>query len=157
MVREFATASTLPTRSSVQRWPITSEARRSLTTEIHEVATDLVTLAASGAEDSSPLHVAHVSAERAARRLERLRRVLDEGHVVDEPGVAVIGRRVSIREDDSTIADYTLVAPGEGDPSRGWISADSPLGAAILNGRSGSIVQFATPAGVRSVAIVSVG
>ena len=46
-----------------------------------------------------------------------------------------------------------LVLPGDGDPSRGLISADSPLGWAILNCRPGNIAEIDAPAGMHSVTV----
>jgi transcription elongation GreA/GreB family factor len=48
------------------------------------------------------------------------------------------------------------VFPGGGDPAQGWISADSPLGSAILGCMPGDRVDVTAPAGPRVVTMVSV-
>jgi transcription elongation GreA/GreB family factor len=98
-----------------------------------------------------------LSIAKAARRLERLRGVLAGAEVVDDPGRAVIGRRVTVRENDATEETYGLVAPGDGDPGQGWISADSPLGTVVLDRRAGDTVEIPAPGGRRQVTVVRVG
>ena len=51
---------------------------------------------------------------------------------------------------------YTIVFPGDGDPSRGWVSADSPLGSAVLGARAGESVHVAAPVGRWRVTVVAV-
>ena len=58
-----------------------------------------------------------------------------------------------LRGDDGSRVTYALVAPGEGAPSQGRISADSPLGAAILGRRAGDTVEIDAPAGRRRVTV----
>ncbi len=67
----------------------------------------------------------------AASRLERLRRVLNEGYVVKPDGQAVIGSRVTVRHADGEQELYELVAPGEAAVRQGRISTDAPLGASM--------------------------
>ena len=75
---------------------------------------------------------------------------------VDDADRAVIGRRVMIREQDGHAVTYALVFPGDGDPALGWISADAPLGAAILGHRAGDAVEVVAPAGRRTVTLVTI-
>ena len=63
--------------------------------------------------------------------------VLDAAEQIHEPDRAVIGRRVTLLEEEGESVIYTLVFPGDGDPAQGWISADSPLGSAVLGCRPG--------------------
>lgn len=48
---------------------------------------------------------------------------------------------------------YTIVGPGEVSPREGKISAQSPVGSALMNRRVGEIIEVQTPAGVHSFRI----
>jgi transcription elongation factor GreA len=82
--------------------------------------------------------------------------VLDACEKVHEQDRAVIGRRVTVREDEGDLVTYALVFPGDGDPVRGFISADSPIGAALLGRTPGDIVEVDAPVGRRVVTVLSV-
>ena len=82
---------------------------------------------------------------KAARRLDVLSAVLDASEKVHEPDRAVIGRRVTLLEEGGDSVTYALVFPGDGDPLQGWISADSPLGAAVLGCTAGDRVEVIAP------------
>jgi transcription elongation GreA/GreB family factor len=49
-----------------------------------------------------------------------------------------------------------LVFPGDGDSTQGWISADSPTGAAILGSGPGDMVEVIAPVGRRMVTVPAV-
>ena len=68
----------------------------------------------------------------------------------------IIGRRVTLLEEEGDSVTYALVFPGDGDPVQGWISADSPLGAAVLGCTPGDTVEVMAPAGPRVVTVLSV-
>jgi transcription elongation GreA/GreB family factor len=131
---------------------MTSEARSHLIDEVAALRRDVAI--ASGA-DPAP-GVVHVPAAQAARRLVTLEAVLAAARVVDDDGTAVIGRRVTLLEDDGTRVTYALVFPGDGDPLLGWLSVESPLGAAVAAARAGDVVTVEAPAGRRHVAVVHV-
>ncbi len=160
MIPASATASASLTPSPAQRWPVTSEARNLLLAELDHLAAEVArpaTAPPDAGADEAASPVLDLSIARAARRLERLRAVLAGAELVDDPGRAVIGRRVTVREDDATEETYALVAPGDGDPGQGWISADSPLGTAVLDRRAGDAVEIPAPGGRRQVTVVWVG
>jgi transcription elongation GreA/GreB family factor len=46
--------------------------------------------------------------------------------------------------------------PGDGDPARRCVSADSPLGSALLGARPGAAVEVAAPGGSWSVVVLAV-
>lgn len=89
-------------------------------------------------------------------RIDTIRDVLQSATVVDEPLLAVVGRRVTYLEDDGSRHTVALVIPGDGDPRQGWISADAPLGAALLGARPGQGVVVHAPVGDRRVEILEV-
>lgn len=130
-------AQSLAPSASRRAWPMTSEAWRALAADVR----------AATLESSRP---------HAARRLDTLRTVLGAAECVDDEGVVVIGRRATIREEDGSTVAYAIVFPGDGDPTMGWVSADSPLGAALLGSRAGDRVDVDAPAGRRTVEVVDV-
>jgi transcription elongation factor GreA len=136
---------------------MTPDAWRALHAEEQQLEDDLRRLAADPAIED-PTRV-HLPARDAVRRLAALRDVLAAADPVDGDteggGRAVIGHRVTFL-DDGELVTYALVIPGQGDPMHGWISADSPLGAALLEARPGEVVAFLAPAGPRRVEVVRI-
>lgn len=136
-----------------QRWPMTSEACERLVDEIAQLRQDLSALAGQGLEEG----IVRLSLATAARRLDTLQRVLEcSDIVVHDAPVAAIGRRATLRDEDGESVCYAIVFPGDGDPTEGWISADSPLGAAILGRRPGETVAVDAPVGPWRVTLVQV-
>jgi transcription elongation GreA/GreB family factor len=145
--------SELPIRrpSAEQRWPMTREAWFTLVDEVGRLRTDL----ASPAGDQA-VGVVDLAVFKAERRLNVLSAVLDTAERIHGPSAAVIGRRVTVLEAEGESVTYTLAFPGDGDPAKGWISADSPLGSAVLGCLPGDNVEVAAPAGRRVVTVLSV-
>jgi len=139
--------------SANRRWPMTGEAWLTLVDELGQLRIDLAALAGASARHESALHV---PVFKAARRLDVLSGVLDASEKVHEPDRAVIGRRVTLLEEEGDSVTYALVFPGDGDPVQGWISADSPLGAAVLGCTPGDTVEVDAPVGRRAVTVLSV-
>lgn len=134
-----------------QRWPMTPEAWDTLVNELGRLRADVVSLAGDVAEGVTDLAVV-----MTARRLDVLSAVLDAAEQIHTPERAVIGRRITVLEPEGESVVYTLVFPGDGDPARGWISADSPLGSAVLGCEPGDRVEVIAPAGRRIVTVLSV-
>jgi hypothetical protein len=139
--------------TSDRRWPMTKEAWLMLVEELGQLRVDIALLDDAGARDDG---VIHLPAFKAARRFDVLSRVLDASEQVQEPDLAVIGRRVTLLEEGGDSVTYALVFPGDGDPVQGWISADSPLGAAVMGCKPGDQTEVAAPAGSRVVSVLSV-
>jgi len=136
-----------------RRWPMTGEAWLTLVDELGQLRSDVGAFAASADPEDG---VVHLPGFRAIRRLDVLSAVLDKSEKVHEPDRAVIGRRVTVLEEGDDRVTYELVFPGDGDPVRGWISADSPLGGALLGCSPGDIVEVDAPGGRRVVTVLSV-
>jgi transcription elongation GreA/GreB family factor len=66
-----------------------------------------------------------------------------------------VGSRVRLQDLEGEAA-YALVQPEEADPFAGLVSAESPLGRALLGRAPGERVSVRAPGGVRVVTIVSV-
>jgi hypothetical protein len=139
--------------TSNQRWPMTGEAWLTLVDEVGQLRINVAELADAGVPDDGLVHLPFI---KAARRLDVLSAVLDSAEKVGEQDRAVIGRRVTLLEEDGDAVSYALVFPGDGDPVQGWISADSPLGSAVLGCAPGDAVQVMAPAGPRVITVLSV-
>lgn len=137
--------------SREQRWPMTGEAWLTLIDELGRLRSDVASLAGG-----LPHGVADLAVVKAVRRLDVLSAVLDAAEPIHEPERAVIGRRVTVLEAEGESVTYRLVFPGDGDPPQGWISADSPLGSAVLGCAPGDRVEVTAPAGRRVVTVLSV-
>lgn len=134
-------------------WPMTAQTAAALATEVRSVEADLAALRtrSPGGDGSAGLVAA------AIQRLGDLQAVLGLARITDEPGTVLIGRRVTIETDDGERARFWLVLPADGDPDRGWIGADSPLGMALLDRRLGDRITVLAPAGAWGARVVDVG
>jgi len=138
-------------RTERREWPMTSHAQRRLADEVAELRRDALMLVGGTSDDD----VIRLPATQVARRLETLSAVLDGAVVVDDPGTVAIGRRATLLDQQGRTTTYAVVYPGEGDPSLGWVSADSPLGSAILGTRAGQTVVVAAPSGSWTATVVA--
>ena len=66
-----------------------------------------------------------------------------------------MGSRVRVRDADGD-AEFAIVPHQDADISQERVSADSPLGRALLGRRLGDEVRFHAPGGVLSVTVVAV-
>ncbi|HEY6057059.1 MAG TPA: GreA/GreB family elongation factor [Candidatus Limnocylindrales bacterium] len=105
-------------------------------------------------KDDGPVPVWLIEQEQA--RLARLQADLRCAQVVDPDGRAVIGARVTLRDANGTATTYTVVVPGEGDPTRSRVPADSALGRLLLGRRAGAVLVLKDPAGPRELVVVAV-
>ena len=137
--------------SREQRWPMTGEAWFTLVDEPGRLRADVASLAGELADD-----VVDLAVIKTARRLDVLSAVFDAAERIHESEQAVIGRRVTVLEPEGESVTYRLAFPGDGDPAQGRISADSPLGSAVLGCWPGDRVEVTAPAGRRVVTVLSV-
>jgi len=133
-------------------WPLTRAARTDLVDEIARVRQELTSMTGQGIEEG----VFRLPVSMAVRRLDALMEVLERCQVVDDTDCVAIGRHATLRDADGEPMSCLVALPGDGDPANGRISADSPLGAAILGARPGDAVEVAAPAGSWSVTVVAV-
>jgi transcription elongation factor GreA len=152
----------LQIRSSPRAMPMTQEVFSRLEAEAERLVDQLPQLQAQARQHGvsgdprSPTVLAAGDLHLASRRLEMLRRVLEQAEVVEPDGRVVIGSRVTVRHADGEIETYELVAPGEADARQGRISPDSPLGAALLGRREDDVTYMEAPAGRVKLTITSV-
>lgn len=84
-------------------------------------------------------------------RIQELEYLLKHATIVENDGakmgVADIGARVTIQEEDYPAETFQLVGVKEADPSKGRISHESPIGQALMGKRAGDEVEVETPNG----------
>jgi transcription elongation factor GreA len=91
-------------------------------------------------------------------RIAEIENILRHSMVISENNrssslVAEIGCTVELASGSQQIK-FSLVGKGEGDPTRGEISSDSPLGKAILGRAIGERVRVSTPGGNKHYKII---
>jgi transcription elongation factor GreA len=90
---------------------------------------------------------------RLERRIAEVESRLARAEVVsggvDAHGRAAIGARVRLQRVDAADPqiEYELVSSVEGDPSRGMLSVESPIGVALLGRTAGETVEVDAPGG----------
>lgn len=95
---------------------------------------------------------------RAHPALEKLRAELDRATIIDPVAlpqdVVTMDSRVQF-EDLATgeIEEYTLTFPESADINEGRLSILAPIGTALLGYRTGAIVDWPTPGGIRRLKI----
>jgi regulator of nucleoside diphosphate kinase len=90
--------------------------------------------------------------------LEKLRGELERATVIDPAalpaGVVTMGARVKFEDLYSgEIEEYTLSYPEHSDISAGRLSILTPIGTALIGYRTGDIVEWPTPGGIRRLRI----
>ncbi|SEO91392.1 transcription elongation factor GreA [Propionispora vibrioides] len=81
--------------------------------------------------------------------------VIDEGEISTD--VVAVGATVRLKDlEFSDELEYTIVGSAEADPTESKISNESPVGAAILGQKVGSIVEVNVPAGILKYEILDI-
>ncbi len=91
-------------------------------------------------------------------RIEEIRAILREAEVVDPgntSGTVTMGSTVTVSNAKGQMK-FSIVGPSEVNPSKGFISYESPVGSALMSHRKGDSVEVKTPAGMVTYTIVSV-
>ena len=93
--------------------------------------------------------------------LESLEHELDRAHVVDPSAVphdvVTMNSQVRIEDVDTGLENvYTLVFPSDAGIQEKRLSILAPIGTALLGARAGETVEWAVPAGARTVRIKEV-
>ena len=94
----------------------------------------------------------------APAALEKLRDELARALILDSaalpPDVVTMGARVQIEDlGTNEVEDYTLVYPDQANIAEGRLSILAPVGTALLGYRTGAIVDWPTPGGIRRLKI----
>jgi transcription elongation factor GreA len=81
--------------------------------------------------------------------LEKNKRAAKKSNVIS------LGRTAKIKMNGKE-KNLTLVSPAQADPAKGLISAESPIGKALLGKSTGNKVEISTPAGIKRYDVVDI-
>jgi transcription elongation factor GreA len=141
----------------MRRKPASKETRRSIERRrqrLKDRIRDLERTVVESNDDASVLTALGTARAELAEVLEALRRLDREEH---DPNLLEIGDTVTVRELGSSKAErYTLVGPVEARVDESWISAESPLGSALLGRRAGDTVTIEAPGGTVRYRVLSI-
>jgi transcription elongation factor GreB len=97
---------------------------------------------------------------RLDQRIMQLEESLQSAEVVtagDGPADVVrFGATVTVREGNGEEASYRIVGVDEMDLDRGWVSWQSPIARALLNGKRGERIRFKFPSGEETLEILNI-
>jgi len=146
---------------------MTAAGRAALEAELNELETvrrpEIVARIAStrsegDLSENAGYHQAREDQSHVEGRIAELRASLQNAVIIEEgapDGIARIGARVTV-EDAFGQATYFIVGPTEVDPAAGRISAQSPIGSALVGKRAGDVARVAAPAGETELKIIEV-
>ncbi len=112
-------------------------------------------------KENAEYHIAKEDQAHMETRIKRLRERL-ENAVVVEPDTApadtfAFGRTAEVRDEEKGETQvWTLVGSTEASLSEGRLSAESPIGKALMNSQVGAKVQVETPRGSRAFTVIKV-
>ena len=148
--------------------PITPEGIEALRAEIEELegprrvemaARIKVAREEGDLKENAEYHVAKEDQAHLETRIKRLRQRLDNAVVVETDGASdsfAFGRTAEVLDEASgTVHEWTLVGSTEANLSEGRLSAESPIGRALLDAPLGQPVEVETPKGVRTFVVRS--
>lgn len=147
--------------------PLTAEGRTGLEDELRQlrdeqrpviVARVAETRAQGDLRENFGYHDARRELGMLDGRIATIEHTLRHAVIIEAPaeaGRVHLGSRVTVRDEwgEST---YSIVGQVEADAAKGLISAESPLGAALMGCGAGDIVSVAAPNGTREVTVVDV-
>ena len=109
-------------------------------------------------KENAEYHVAKEDQAHLETRIKRLRERLHNAVVVEADGAAAdafaFGLTAEVLEEASgNVSTWTLVGSTEADLSAGRLSAESPIGRALMNAKVGKAVKVETPKGSKSFVV----
>jgi transcription elongation factor GreA len=110
-------------------------------------------------KENGEYHAAKEAQAHLETRIARLRAQLATAAVVEVSHGDIVGFGSSVEvEDEGTgkHSTYRLVSSQEADATRGLLSVDSPVAAALRGHAAGEVAEVHTPRGVRRLRIVTV-
>jgi len=121
-------------------------------------------LAAAAAEGDRSENAEYIYRKKQLRemdsRIRHLSQRLEQVTVVDpepaDPSRIYFGAWVELEDDDGGTFTYRIVGPDEFDPSKGWISIDSPMARALLGKAEGDEVTVQRPKGAGFFTILGI-
>lgn len=73
-----------------------------------------------------------------------------------QEGKVFFGAWVQVENDDGDLSIFRLVGPDEFEPSKKWISIDSPVARALIGKRVDDEVSVQTPNGIANYCVVDI-
>jgi len=155
-------------RTSAERVPLTQAGRRQLEEELVKLRARLDELrdlledahadrTADDDERAAALGLLDEHA-RAEARMAEVSAILEMA--IDAPppekGVASIGTKVKVKEEDGSTETFILVSPAEASPTDGRVSIASPLGQALSGKKKGDKATVSAPQGSWDIEVISV-
>jgi transcription elongation factor GreA len=149
----------------VQTVRMTEEGFAALTDELHhlekEVRPEVTSEMARAAADkdfreNAPYDAAKQRLSEVQGRINSIRAMLSSSDIQGQGSGEFVdlGLTVVLHDiHDNEAVTYTVVGPGEVNLREGKISAQSPVGSALMNKRPGEVVEVATPAGAKTYRI----
>lgn len=158
-----------PEKPNTGNEPITAEGLEALEREVADLegpareamAERLKTARALGdLKENAEYHIAKEDQAHLETRIRRLRDRLNNAVVVEadpgESGVFSFGRTAEVVDPSGKRHTWTLVGSTEADMSKGMLSAESPIGLALMGGQVGEELAVETPGGTRTYKIEKV-
>lgn len=107
--------------------------------------------------ENAEYHQAREDMSWAQGRLREVEQIVNNAQIIHhvKSGTVVVGSKLTVKTNGQT-KEYTIVGPQEINPSKGFISNESPLGEAFLGHKAGETVEVKVPAGTMSYKIVEV-
>jgi transcription elongation factor GreA len=108
--------------------------------------------------ENAGYHQAREDQSHVEGRIAEIRAALRDAVIIEEgapDGVARLGARVTVQDAHGEMT-YVIVGPTEVDPRAGRISAQSPIGSALIGARAGDTVTVAAPAGTLKLKVIGV-
>ncbi len=109
-------------------------------------------------KENAEYHVAKEDQAHLETRIKRLQERLHNAVVVEVDGKAdsfAFGRSAEVLDEGSGKASvWTLVGSTEADLSQGRLSAESPIGRALMDAKVGATVNVETPRGVKAFKVL---
>ncbi|HTR88906.1 MAG TPA: transcription elongation factor GreA [Solirubrobacteraceae bacterium] len=143
--------------------PITAAGMAALEAELHELETEgrramaariLAARELGDLSENAEYHIAKEDQAHLETKIKRLRSRRERAQVVDgenaPEGVFAFGATAEVLDEATgRLHTWTIVGSTEADLARGLLSAQSPVGQALLDRRLGDTVEVRTPRGPR--------
>ncbi len=108
--------------------------------------------------ENAEYHQAREDMSWTQSRVQELDQLIQNAEIIEKSAnhdTVSIGSSVTVKVNGKT-KDYTIVGPQEIDPTKGYISNESPLGQAFLKHKVKDKVEVITPAGKNVYEIISI-
>ena len=160
----------MPNDAEKNRVVLTPEGKRKLEEELQElkgvkrkeIADEIKTARGFGdLSENAEYDEAKNAQARMETRVRQIEEMLRDCIVVDESSrpadTVAVGRSVRVLDMEYDEEDtYTVVGSTEADPSKMWVSSESPIGSALIGKHVGEIADVQTPGGVVKLKVLEI-